>query len=68
MTEREHFINDYLTGNYSVSELCRRYRISRKTGYKWIDRYMAGCELDDRSSRPHHSPRAVAAWLGWSDA
>ena len=24
---------------------------------------MAGCELDDRSSRPHHSPRAVAGWL-----
>jgi putative transposase len=63
MTEREHFINDYLTEVYSVSELCRRYRISRKTGYKWINRYLASCELEDRSSRPHHSPRAVVAWL-----
>lgn len=34
-----------------------------EVGYKWIDRYMAGCELVDRSSKPHHSPRAVAAWL-----
>ena len=63
VTEREHFINDYLTGDDSVSESCRRCRISRKTGDTWIDRSMAGCELADRSSRPHHSPRAVAAWL-----
>lgn len=63
VTERKHFIDDYLSGEYSVSELCRRYRISRKTGYKWIDRFMGGCELEDRSSRPHHSPRAVATRL-----
>ena len=23
----------------SIAELCRRYKISRKTGYKWIKRY-----------------------------
>lgn len=63
VTEREHFINDYLTGDHSMSELCRRYRVSRKTGYKWVDRYMSRCELVDRSSKPHHSPRAVASWL-----
>lgn len=59
VTEREHFIDDYLTGDYSMSELCRRYRVSRKTGYKWVNRFMAGSELVDRSSRPHLSPRAV---------
>ena len=50
-------------GRYTVSELCRTYGISRKTGYKWIDRFMARCELADRSSRPHRSPRAVAEWI-----
>ena len=23
----------------NISELCRRFSISRKTGYKWIERY-----------------------------
>jgi transposase InsO family protein len=63
MSERKRFIDDYLTGEYSISELCRLYGISRKTGYKWIRRFLDGCELGDRSSRPHHSPKAVPAWL-----
>lgn len=63
MSERKRFIDDYLTGDYTVSELCRTYGISRKTGYKWIDRFMTHCELADRSSRPHRSPKAVAEWI-----
>jgi transposase InsO family protein len=40
-------------------ELCRRYGISPKTGYKWIHRYLHGglVALADRSRRPRHSPR-----------
>jgi transposase InsO family protein len=44
----------------TVAELSRRFGISRKTGYKWIRRYLAGMELTDRSRRPHRSPNAVA--------
>lgn len=33
-----------------VSALCRRFGISRKTGYKWLARLL------DRSRRPAHSP------------
>lgn len=38
--------------------LCRRFGISRKTGYKWLARYGAGgaSALSDRSRRPHVSP------------
>lgn len=36
----------------NVSELCRRFCISRKTGYKWLGRE----DLADRARRPHHSP------------
>lgn len=61
MHERKQFIDAYMAREASVSALCRRFGISRKTGYKWIARFLEGCELDDRSRRPQHSPRAVAA-------
>lgn len=43
----------------NFSQLCRRFGISRKTGYKWRRRYRAGgaSELADHSRRPQHSPR-----------
>lgn len=42
----------------NVSALCRRFGISRKTGYKWLSR-AAGepAELGDRPRRPRCSPR-----------
>lgn len=42
----------------SFAELCKRYEISRKSGYKWLKRYEAeGPEgLADRSREPHHQP------------
>lgn len=41
-----------------MSEVCRRFVISRKTGYKWLHRYqVAGVQgLEDRGRRPHRSP------------
>ncbi|HUR95597.1 MAG TPA: DDE-type integrase/transposase/recombinase, partial [Gemmatimonadales bacterium] len=63
MSARKRFIDDHLTGEYTVAELCRRHGISRKTGYKWIARFMEDCELEDRSSRPHRSPKAVPEWI-----
>jgi putative transposase len=41
MEQRVQFIRDWLTHKHAVSELCLRYGVSRKTGYKWIERYMA---------------------------
>ena len=62
VTERKRFIMEWLSGEISVTELCRRHEISRKTGYKWIDRYeREGPEgLEDRSRRPHNCPWAAA--------
>jgi transposase InsO family protein len=59
VTERERFVDAYMKHEDSVAGLSRRFGISRKTGYKWIGRYLAGMELTDRSRRPHHSPNAV---------
>ena len=36
--QRQHFYRDYASGQWSMSELCGRYQISRPTGYKWINR------------------------------
>ena len=63
MSERKRFVDLHLQGEHSIAELCRRFRISRKTGYKWLARFFDGCELVDRSRRPHSSPHAVARWI-----
>lgn len=39
MDEKVKFIADYLDEGYTMSELCQYYGISRKTGYKWLQRY-----------------------------
>ncbi|WP_292413910.1 MULTISPECIES: helix-turn-helix domain-containing protein [unclassified Methylophaga] len=62
MEERILFIADYLRGaGGSFSELCRRYQISRKTGYKWVQRYQKqGLDgVTELSRRPHHHPEAI---------
>ncbi len=37
--QRERFLEDYRLNYYSLSELAERFNISRKTAYKWIDRF-----------------------------
>lgn len=61
MDHRVLFIADCLRGGRSMSELCRVHDISRKTGYKWLNRYRADAfeGLGDRSRRPHVSPQQV---------
>lgn len=44
--------------NHSISDTAIRYRVSRKTVHKWINRYDGSVDsLADRSHRPHNSPR-----------
>jgi len=59
MDQKTQFIADYLRDRLSVTELCALYGISRKTAYKWIDRYLThGPQgLEARSRRPRTSPR-----------
>jgi putative transposase len=62
MTERMHFVSDALRGERCMVELCDVYGISRKTGYKWLERFRAGgpAALEDRSHTPLHPPHPVA--------
>jgi len=61
--ERMKFIAGFLEGEENFSELCERFGISRKQGYKWKERYESGGVegLKDRSRAPLHHPQAVAA-------
>ena len=61
--QRSRFIDAYLAGGFSVTELCERAQVSRKTGYKWIERYDAEgrAGLHDRSRAPHHCPHRIEA-------
>lgn len=44
--------------HHSVTETAIRYKVSRKTIYKWLSRYDGSVNsLEDRSHRPKNSPR-----------
>jgi putative transposase len=62
MSERVGLINDYQSGDFGVSELSAEYGISRKTVYKWIERYESGGweGLKDLSRAPLHHPNATS--------
>jgi len=61
MNERLGFVLEFERGEETLSELCRRFGISRKTGYKFLARYHAeGAEgVRDRSRAPHQRADAV---------
>ena len=63
MDSRTMFIGAWLRGEEPVIALCDRYAISRKTGYKWIERYreagVAG--LGERSSARHTQQTQIDA-------
>ena len=61
MDQRTQFIADYLRDTLTITELCDLYGVSRKTGYKWIERYLrAGpAGLEERSRKPRLSPSAT---------
>src|SRR5690606_7032207 len=51
--------------NANMSELCRRFGISRKTGYKWLGRHEqhGPAGLEPLSRRPRHTPGRTAEAL-----
>lgn len=59
MELREEFVELANREGANLRELCRRYGITPRTGYKWLQRYRDGgvSGLVNRSRRPQHSPR-----------
>ena len=62
MEERAQFIVECIREELSMTALCRKYGISRKTAYKWWDRFEAEgtVRLADRSRACHSHPNATA--------
>ena len=61
--QRYHAVMEVVSGGIPVVEVAERYGVSRKTVHAWLRRYrqdgLPG--LADRSHRPHHHPRQLAA-------
>jgi transposase InsO family protein len=59
MSQRHEFVILASQAGRNFRQLCRRFGISAKTGYKWLRRFTAGGfnGLADRSRRPKTSPR-----------
>ena len=60
MEQRESFVEAVIRGEGTVTGLCAEYGISRKTGYKWLNRASQGQPLSDESRCPHRQPSKTA--------
>jgi transposase len=56
--ERSRFVEDFESGQWSMTELCERFGISRPTGHKWVGRHQAEGQagLRDRSRSAPAAP------------
>lgn len=63
MDERVRFIAEVHESEETFMALCRRFGISRKTGYKWVERYeqFGPVGLQERSPVAHHFPHRTDA-------
>lgn len=61
MEERLRFIEEWNSEDWTMAELCRFYGVTRKIGYKWVERYEAGGweALRDQSRAPHRQAQAI---------
>lgn len=62
MDQKIQLVAAWLSGRYTKATLARRFGISRKTVYKWIDRYTRWGEagLSDCSRAPHSHPNTTS--------
>lgn len=62
MSLRLEFVQLATQEGANIRSLCRRFNISSKTAYKWLNRYQKGGReaLSDLSKRPHHSPNRTS--------
>ena len=63
---RLEFVRAALAGTVAFSVLCRRFEVSRPTGYKWVARYEAegAAGLKDRAPVPHAPRHRLDGALG----
>ena len=73
--QRKRFVQEYESGEWTMSELCRIYEVSRESGYKWLRRSqvegkrgwkIAAVHRFDIPIRPNHRPSS-SCWHCASD-
>jgi putative transposase len=59
--QRHQFVMEKLSGEYTMTELCKRHGVSRNTGYETLWRWFTDGEpgLEDRSRAPKTCPHAT---------
>lgn len=63
--QRRFLISDWINGSFSITELSTRYQVSRKTVYKWMDRFYSGGDAALRDAKrapkscPHKTPPEI---------
>ena len=62
---REQLAQKVLAGEVSLNSAAAEFKLSRQSAAKWVRRFRQGgaAALQDRSSRPHRSPRRTSAEL-----
>jgi transposase InsO family protein len=62
MEERWELVCAWRARVFSMSELCAHFGVSRKTGYKWVERYEEGgvAGLSDRCRAPYSCPHRTS--------
>ena len=63
MSLREEFVHLAKSPGCNMAMLCKRFGVSRKTGYKWLERSAHGQPLTDGSRRPLDSPSQTPSEL-----
>lgn len=63
MKERLEMVSLYETGRYTVTELAKHFKVSRKTAHQWLNRFAeeGASGLSERSRAPHRHPNATPA-------
>jgi putative transposase len=72
MKERVNFVLEWERrwdeaqgGAVDMAELCRKYGVSRPTGYAWVKRFRDADgdlrAIEEKSRRPHSNPQAISA-------
>ena len=67
--QRLRFAEDFESGQWSMTELCERYGVTRPTGYKWVGRFREsgapGMTERSRAPRacPHRTPAKIEALI-----
>ena len=64
MNLRKEFI-DLAKNGGNISRLCKNFGISRKTGYKWLERFQSSGQtgLENQSRHPINSPGQISTGI-----